>query len=86
MIDSFSYILRFYPFTGNVTWYRALTLVTLCILVITDVNAIAASSRNDRIIPRAFLILHEQPNQQCKIDLSTTTKIPEFFYLYDRGM
>ena len=50
------------------------------------VNAIAASSRNARIISRAFLILHEQPNQQCKIDLSTTTKIPEFFYLYDRGM
>ena len=50
------------------------------------VNAIAASSRNDRIISRAFLILHEQPNQQCKIDLSTTTKIPEFFCLYDRGM
>ena len=49
-------------------------------------NAIAASSSYDRIISRAFLILHEQPNQQCKIDLSTTTKIPEFFYLYDRGM
>ena len=24
--------------------------------------------------------------KQCKIDLSTTAKIPEFFYLYDRGM
>ena len=33
-----------------------------------------------------FFILYEQPSQQCKIDLSTTTKIPEFFYLYDRGM
>ena len=30
-----------------------------------------------------WAILYEQPSQQCKIDLSTTTKIPEFFYLYD---
>ena len=36
MIDSFSYILRFYPFTGNVTWYRALTLVTLHITDVTS--------------------------------------------------
>ena len=47
-------------------------------------NIIAASSCFG-LDSRASLILYEQPSQQCKIDLSTITKIPEFFYLYDRG-
>ena len=46
----------------------------LCLVLL---NIIARSSRNDQIFSRAFLILYEKPNQQCKIDFATCQKITE---------